>query len=229
MAEKNFNTAEKFLLIAHHPERGRFLIQHIYLQYGIAGAILLDLTLEDRVDMVDKRLILKPAKVSADPLISDVAALMSQSVKPRRVDYWVRRLGRNHRKYKWQILKGLADKRIVRIEEKKFLGFIPYSKSYLIESYTRSNLIRQLRNEILAYRGSSDDNAALAGLVKACSMQRILSTDRDELKQIREQLKKMLSDSPVSDVVSQTIRQVHAAIMTSVTAAIIASTAGGSH
>jgi hypothetical protein len=229
MAEKNFNTAEKFLLIAHHPERGRFLIQNIYLQYGIAGAILLDLTLEDRIDIVDKRLILKAAGVSANPVISDVAALMSQSVKPRRVDYWIRSLGRRHVKYKWQILKGLADKRIVRIEDKKFLGFIPYRRSYLIESYTRSNLIRQLRNEILAYRGSSDDNAALAGLVKACRMQRILSTDRDELKQIREQLKKMLSDSPVSDVVSQTIRQVHAAIMTSVTAAIITSTAGGRH
>jgi len=30
-----------------------------------------------------------------------------------------------------QLLKGLAGKRMVRIEEKKFLGLIPYRKSYL--------------------------------------------------------------------------------------------------
>ena len=124
-------------------------------------------------------------------------------------------------------LKGLEDKRMVRIEEKKFLGLIPYRQSYLVESYTRSNMIRQLKNEIMAYtREPSIANTALAGLIEACRMHRILSDDRDELKTIRTNLKKIIKESPVSDVVSQTIRQVQAAIISSVTAAIVASTAG---
>ena len=67
---------------------------------------------------------------------------------------------------------------------------------------------------------------AIAGLIEACRMHRILSDDRDELKTIRTQLKKIIKESPVSDVVSQTIRQVQAAIISSVTAAIVASSAG---
>jgi len=227
MAEKNFNTAEKFFLIAHHPEKGRFMISQIYLQYGIAGALLLDLIVEDRIEMADKRLILKSASVSANPVINDVITLMSQASKPRKADYWVRKLATRHIRYKWLVLKGLADKRMVRIEEKKFLGLIPYRQSYLVESYTRSNMIRQLKNEIMAYtREPSIANTALAGLIEACRMHRILSDDRDELKTIRTNLKKIIKESPVSDVVSQTISQVQAAIISSVTAAIFASTAG---
>lgn len=230
MAEKNFNTAEKFLLIAHHPEKGRFIIQPMFLQYGIAGAILLDLTLENRIELDNKQLILKPARVSADPVINEVVSLMSQSAKSRKVNYWVRKLATRYRKYKWQVLKGLAAKSMVRIEEKKFLGLIPYRKSYLIESYTRSNILRQLKSEILAYtREPSSASMAIAGLIGACRMHRILSDDREERKAIKTQLKKTIKDSPVSDIVSQTIKQVQAAIITSVTTAIIASTAGGRH
>ena len=103
MAEKNFNTAEKFLLIAHHPEKGRFMISQIYLQYGIAGALLLDLIVEDRIEMADKRLILKSASVSANPVINDVITLVSQASKPRKADYWVRKLATRYIRYKWLV------------------------------------------------------------------------------------------------------------------------------
>ncbi len=230
MTEKSFNTAEKFLLIAHHPEKGRFLISQMYIQYGIAGAILLDMTLEDRIDIADKKLILKMARDSADPVINEVIAQMSQSAKPRKAEYWVRKLAMRHKKFRWQVLQGLADKRVVRIDERKLFGLIPYRKSYLIESYTRSNMVRQLRSEILAYtREPSSANMAIAGLIEACRMYRILSDDREERKTIKTQLKKINRESPVADVVSQTIRQIQASIIASVTAAIIASTAGGRH
>ncbi len=230
MADKNFSTAEKFLMIAHHPEKGRFMISGMFIQYGIAGAILLDMTLEERINITNKRLILKTPGTSADPLINEVTALISRDPHPRRLGYWIRKLARRYNKYKWQILKGLADKRMVRIEERKFLGLIPYRRSYLIESYSRNNLIRQLKNDIFANtREPSSANMAIAGLIEACRMHRLLSDDREELKNIRTRLKKIFKESPVSDVVSQTIRQVQAAIITSVTAAIIASTAGGRH
>jgi len=230
MADKTLSTAEKFLMIAHHPEKGRFMITGMFIQYGIAGAILLDLTLEERIDITNKRLILKTPGTSADPLINEITALISGDPRPRMVGYWVRKLARRYNRYKRQVLEGLAKKRMVRIEERKFLGLIPYRRSYLTESYTRTNLVRQLKNELLANtRGPSSPNMAIAGLIEACRMQRHLADDREELKKIRIRLKDIIKESPVSDVVSQTVRQVQAAIFASVTAAIIASSAGGRH
>jgi hypothetical protein len=226
MSERGLSIAEKFLLIAHHPERGRFIIPSTYLQYGLAGAILLDLTISDRIETDGTKLSLKRTRPTTDPLLQEVAALMSQSRMPRKAEYWIRKLGARYNKYLLQLLKGLAGKRLLRIEEKKFLGLIPYRKSYLLESYTRSNLIRQLRSEIMAYRGVPGENLPLAVMVAACRMQRIVTTDRDELKQVRSQLKRMTREHPVSDAVAQTVSQVQAAVFASITAAVAASTSG---
>jgi hypothetical protein len=226
MSEKSLSIAEKFLLIAHHPERGRFIIPSTYLQYGLAGAILLDLTISDRIETDGTKLSLKRSRPTTDPLLQEVTALMSQSTEPRKTGYWIRMLGVRYNKYLLQLLKGLAGKRLLRIEEKKFLGLIPYRKSYLLESYTRSNLVRQLRSEIMAYRGVPGENFPLAVMVASCRMQRIVTTNRDELKQIRSQLKLMAREHPVSDAVAQTVSQVQAAVIASITAAVVASTAG---
>ncbi len=226
MSEKNLSIAEKFLLIAHHPEKGRYVIPSTYLQYGLAGAILLDLTLSDRIETDGIKLSMKRSRPLTDPLMQEVAALMSQSEMPRKAGYWIRKLGAHHNRYHLQLLKVLAGKRLLRIEEKKFLGMIPYRKSYLLESYTRSNLVLQLRNEIMAYRGVPGENFPLAIMVAACRLQRVVTTDRDELKQIRAQLKRMAKENPVSDAVTQTVSQVQAAVIASITAAVAASTSG---
>jgi len=222
-----FSTAEKFLMIAHHPEKGRFMVSGLFIQYGIAGAILLDMTLEGSIEIKDGKLLLRPGRVADRTVRDEVASLISASVKPRKTGFWVRKLARRYNWYLQQVLNEMEKKRLVRIEQRKFLWLIPYRKSFLVESYTRSNLIRQLKNEILAYtREPSPSAISIAGIIEACRMQRMLSSDRDELKTIRTQLKKIVKQSPVSEAVGQTIREVQAAVMVSVTAAIVASTAG---
>ena len=161
--------------------------------------------------------------------MNDVVSLMMESPKVRRTDYWIRKLANRFRTYKWRILDDLAEKKIVRIERRKFLGLIPYRLSFFTESYTRANLVRHLKGEILYGRSVSGESNALAGLVRACNMQRILATDRDEFRRIKERLKLVVSESPVSDVVAQTISQVQAAIIASVTTAVIASSSAGRH
>lgn len=221
--EKTLNTSEKFLLIAHHPEKGRLMVSRQYFRYGLAGAILLDLLVDGRLGMENGRIIPRPGNTPPDPVKSEVIQMITESTRPRKAGYWVRKLAFRYNGYLNQIRTGLAGKRLLKIEESRLLGIIPWRRSFLTESYTRINLIRQLKNDILVYRGDAGESSALAGLVEACRMRRILSTDREELKMIRSQVKKILKESPVSDAVAQTIRQVQAAIIASVTASIAAS------
>ncbi|NLE33667.1 MAG: GPP34 family phosphoprotein [Bacteroidales bacterium] len=229
MTEKNFSISERFLITAHHPSKGGFLLSQVYLQYGLAGALLLDLTHRGLITITDKKLTLKPGRALPSQALNDVVSLMMESPKVRRTDYWIRKLANRFRTYKWRILDDLAEKKIVRIERRKFLGLIPYRLSFFTESYTRANLVRHLKGEILSGRSVSGESNALAGLVRACNMQRILATDRDEFRRIKERLKLVVSESPVSDVVAQTISQVQAAIIASVTTAVIASSSAGRH
>jgi Golgi phosphoprotein 3 len=229
MADKNLSTAEKFVMIAHHPERGRFMVSQMFIQYGIAGAILLDMTLENSFDIKDGNLILKSGRQSDKTVTGIVASMISESGKSRKPGYWVRRIAGRYNRYLRYILKDMEQKRHVRLEDRRFLGLIRYQESFLIESYTRANLIRQLKNSILTYKGATEESIALEGLIEACRMQRILSSDRDELRTIKTQLKKIVKESPVSDAVGKTIREVQTAIMASITGAVVAATAGGRH
>jgi hypothetical protein len=222
-----FSTAEKFLLIAHHPEKGRFMVSGMFIQYGIAGAILLDMTLDGSLDIKDGKVLLRPGRVSDRTVRDEVASLISASGKPKKAGFWVNKLARRYNWYLRQVLNEMEKKRLVRTEQRKFLGLIPYRKSFLVESYTRSNLIRQIKNEILAYtREPSPSSIAIAGLIEACRMQRIITSDRDELKLVRNQLRKIARENELTDAVMQTVHQVQVAIIASVTAAIFASTVG---
>ncbi len=221
--ERTLNTSEKFLLIAHHPEKGRLVVSRQYFRYGQAGAILIDLCLNGRLGIENGRIIPKPGSTPSDPVKSAVIKMITETARPRRAGYWVRKLAFRYNGCLNQIRAGLANKRLIRIEETRLLGIIPWNRSFLTESYTRASLIRQLKNDILTYRGDAGESSALAGLVEACRMRRILSGDPEELKMIRSQVRKILKDSPVSDAVAQTIRQVQAAIIASVTVSVAAS------
>ncbi|GAF91300.1 unnamed protein product, partial [marine sediment metagenome] len=54
----------------------------------------------------------------------------------------------------------------------------------------------------------------------------IISRDRHELKTVKKELKSILKDSPITQVVENTIKQVQIAISIAIAASVAASTAG---
>jgi golgi phosphoprotein 3 len=222
------NTAEKFLILAHHPEKGRFVINGLQLSYGIVGALLLEMSLEKIVSVQDNRLVYSSAGIEKDPVISELSATIRQSEKSRRKRFWISKFARKSRRYKWTILGQLTDKRLIRIENKKFLGLIPYKKSYIIDSSIRTELIRTARNNVLNRKDLNEENVVVLGLIVACNMHRIISSDHQELKKIRKELKEIIKESPIAGVLAETIKQVRTAIIASVAASSAASSSAAS-
>jgi golgi phosphoprotein 3 len=212
------NTAEKFLILAHHPEKGRLMINGLQLKYGLVGALLLEMSLGKIVSVQDNRLVYSSAGIEQDQVISELSAMIRQSEKKRKIRTWISKFARKSRRYKWTILRQLADKRLIRIENKKFLGLIPYKKSYIIDNSIRTELIRTARNNVLYRKDLNEENVVVLGLIEACSMHRIISSDRQELKKIRAALKEIIKESPIAKVLAETIKQVKTAIIVSAAA-----------
>jgi len=184
------NTTEKFLLIAQHPDRGRFILSDLHINYGIIGAILLEMSIENRVIIENDYLILKNSANNDNQIISEISMLISNSKKPRKIKYWLTKLSRKSRRYKWIILNDLVNKKITRIENKSFLGFIPYKRSYLIDNITRDNLIQGLKNNVLFHKELTNENVVLLGLIEACKMHKIITSDKDRIKKIKERVER---------------------------------------
>ena len=219
------NTIEKFLLIAHHPEKGRFKIPHIQFKYGLAGAILLELSLRKNIVLKDTRIEVNQQSDSNDTeyqVFNKITKTMLLSRRLHKPIYWIRKYGRSPRKLKWEFLIGLEKKRLIRIKELKFL-WIPFRRSYLIESTSRQKLIYNLREVLIYKKPKTEADIAILGLVESCKMHRIMEPDRSKRKIIRQEIKQVLKESPNSEILAAIIKQ----IQMSIAIAIVASSTGG--
>lgn len=222
------NTVEKFLLLAKHPERFWFRIPEIQFKFGMIGACLLELSLKNILDVKNDRFIIinkLQENNSEYPGFKRISDLIEHSTKERKPKYWIQKIARKSRTYKWEFLNGLEKKRLIRIEHKTFL-WIPYRRCYLVDSITRNKLIDHLRNIVLYKKKKSEEDVAILGMIQACNMHKIIANDRHERRMMRKELKTILKDSPISQTVESTIRQVQAAITIAIAASTAASTAG---
>lgn len=225
----NLNTAEKFLLIAQHPVKGRFTISDVQINYGIIGALLLEMSLENRIAIEENILILKNDKSSENTIISEIVMIIRTSQRQRKVRFWIGKLERKSLIYKRKIMDGMEAKGLIRIEHRKFLGLIPYRKYYLTDSRTRDSLIRQLRECVLFRRELINENIVILGLIEACRMHNIISSDREELKTIRKELKLIIKESPIAEAIDKTIKEVQAAIIAAVAVSTMAASTSAHH
>jgi len=221
------NTLTKFLLVAHHPEKGRFLISDAHINFGIIGAALLEISLDEQIKIEDNKLILLKTGNSENTIMTDISKEIRNSKKDRKVKYWITKLSRKSSKYKWEILADLEKSRLIRIEDKRFLGLIPYRKSYLIERNTRNELIDQLKKDALFGRDLNNDTILMLGLIEACKMHKIITSDKKELKKLKQKLKDIIKENAIADTVDKTIKQVQATIIGATVATTIA-TSGSS-
>jgi len=223
------NTLTKFLLLAHHPEKGRFLISDVHINYGIIGAALLEMSLDGQIEIEDNRLILLKNGNPEHLIISEISKEIMTSKKTRKIKYWIIKLARKSRKFKWEILADLEKNKLLRIDDKKFLGLIPYRKSYLIESNTRNDLITKLKKDVFFGKDLNNDTILMLGLIEACKMHKIITSDKEELKKLKQELKEIIKESPIADSIDKTIKQVQAAIIGAIVASTVASSASGSN
>ena len=218
------NTIEKFSLIAHHPEKWWFKTPQIQLKYGLSGALLLEFSMRESIELVNERVQLKTKSKIQDkdyPILDEFIEIMIQSNRLHKPKYWIQKFGRKSRKLKWEILRGLEKKRLMRIEHSKFI-FIPYRRAYLTNRNIREKILHELRDSLTYKKTLTEEDIAILGLIEACKMYRILSPDRSKRRQLKKDLRLVLKESPISEVVQATIRQ----IKISIAIAVAASSAG---
>ncbi len=224
----NLSLSEKFIIIAHQANKGRFFVSDIVLSHGIVGALLLELSLNELVYLNNKKLVVK-SKKTKDVLLNELLDKIGDSSREKTIKTWVRRLNNRSKKYKWSILNSLSDKKIIRIERHKFIGFIPYKLTYFIDNKIRKILIESINDTVLKSKKVNTEDVAFLSLIQACKLQKVFCTNRNERKEFNKNLKELLDNNPITDAVAKSIKEVQAAVIGVVTGAAIASTVTSSN
>lgn len=220
---------EEFLLLALEDKKGHFVLDTLSLNYGLAGAVLFELALQENIRIHDKRLYSETkTKTQPHPELRAVIDFMDHSKKPRKVKYWVQHLGRKSNVLRKHFLQDLIHKGLIRRERKRFL-FIPYNRYPAVNTAPEDALRQRLRDIIFNRTKADVRSIMLISLMRSCKLTRTLFFSRKEYRQAARRVKQITHDFEVSQAVSQVLREIQVAVMASVaSASVVATSAGGS-
>ncbi len=217
------NLAEELLLLAFHDQTGRN--QATNLELGLAGAIVLELALAERIDVVDKRVRVVDATPTGDGLVDSMLQRLADD-KPRRAQSVVQRLSRG---LVQQVRDGLVRSGVLRHDRDTVLGLFPFNR-YVATADNRIEVdaVRRLSTAIDTGHTRDQRTSALASLVYILQLEKKVFPDRRK-RDVRAALKQLSEASWASRATKQAVDAAMAAAMAAVTAAAASSAAASSN
>jgi hypothetical protein len=159
--------AEELLLLALDDESGKVVVTE--LDKGLAGAVLVELMLAERVRVAEKgesvragRLVLRPGPAPADPILANGLAVLAHR-EGRKPEYVLDALANDLRR---KLADRLVEAGVLRREKRKVLGLFPAERLPAQDS-THEATVRERIRAALAGARPDERTAALISLLSA--------------------------------------------------------------
>lgn len=220
--------AEELLLLAFDDVKGTVLGEaQIALDFGLAGALLMELTLHDALHMDGKKLSIAQTSPLDQPLLNDASALID--AKPgKHARYWVQQLPRDLKPLRQRLLDGLVERGVLQHREQRIL-FIFHRQIFPELDHQVESDARQRFDAVLLQGNQPDARTQmLIQLADSCRLIKAMYP-REQRKAVRARIK-VLQQSAIGAGVDKATQDAIstatvAAAMVAITAATAASTA----
>lgn len=193
--------AEELLLLALHDEKGKIVsAASMSLLYGLAGALLLELSLRDRITIENKKLILRDDKLTGDEIIDEAIVKIRQSKKPHKPDHWVSKLS-GMKNMKDRLLDRLVYQGILRKEEKKVLWVFPSKQYPTVNGKPERDARALIRAALLDGAPPDERTKTIVSLVVACDLINEIFP-KGERRRAKKRAKEIAASDPFGKAVS---------------------------
>lgn len=217
--ENDLTLSEKLLLLAVKPGKGGLMMfVSDKLGFALLGAVILELALKQRVNIVDKRVEVVSPEYSTEAQ-RYLMEKMESSSRPRKIGHWMNHLTVSKRKLKYKLYESLVLKKELKLEDRHFL-FIRWKKPYLHPAHHASHVIFKVK-EIVSGGSERPEDIYLLTLLEVTGLLRRVYAERTARKAARLKIKKFQIFNDSSEAVRQaleTAKAVRFSIMTSVAA-----------
>ena len=180
---------EELLLLHRYRQRRN---GGIYLAYGLAGAVLADLLLRNRIVVRGETLSVFDARTTGDAVLDEALAAIGRSERQRNAKWWITSLHKNLRQL-----------------EERYSERLPASGEAIAE-----DLRIRLRNALLLPDRIEPHPAALIGL---CEASRIQFLTREEARQVQQRLRDAVRTNAIAAAVAKAVADTEAAVLLAVT------------
>lgn len=207
----NLTLIDQLTLLALDDEKGKFIPDSTTFSYALAGALILELILEEKVAISDEYVKLKDRSSTGDVILDEYIKKIDESKKQRKIKSWIDRFGQRSDKIKQATLKKLIDDRILEKKEEKILWVFNADKYPTYNPRPENQLRARLYDIVVNHHNPTLKEVMILNLVESCRLEYEVF-GKENAKVFKKEIKRIKKDSEVSGVVNKSIKEICEAI-----------------
>jgi hypothetical protein len=208
--------AEELVLLALDDEKGTFInMSLISFEYALAGAILMDLALMNRIDTDLKNLMLVDDAPTGDELFDCVIGMIKEVDEQKSPVFWVREIRNRIENLRELMLDKLIERGILKREEHKILWVFNQRRYPVIDDREEQEVKTRIRALVLSDDIPDPRDIVLVSLINCCNMVDEIFT-RQEQKLAYERIYQISRMDLIGQAVSKSINELQQMITSTV-------------
>ena len=204
--------AEEITLLMLNDEDGEFVrVPGWSMQCAFAGAVLMDLALENRIDTDLKRLVLIDPTPVGDDLLDPTLTLIAEATETHDARHWVDHLADSAETIRERALQRLVARGILRREEDRFLWVFQSRRYPIVDGEPEREVKLRIMEVLFSNEIPDPRDIVLICLVDACGILRELLTAK-ELERASERVDQVRKLDLIGQAVSKAVWDIQSSI-----------------
>ena len=207
--------AEEIVLLLLNDGDGRFArVPKWSLDYALAGGVLMDLALENRIDTDLESLILIDETPTGDSLLDPTLAEIAGG-KERTTNYWLEHVADGADSIREQALQRLIDQGILEVQDDRFLWVFRSRRYPLIDGTAEREVKLRIMGVLFSDEIPSPHDVVIICLADACGIFKGLLSNR-ELDNVAPRIEQVRRLDLIGQALSKGIHDIEMSIAASV-------------
>ena len=206
--------AEEIILILLDDENGRFVrIPRWSLNYALAGGILMDLAMENRIDTDLENLILVDSTPVGDSLL-DPALVEIAASEQKDTRYWLEYLAEKGPDVREEALNRLVSEGILERQDDRFMWMFRSRRYPTVDGEAEREVKLRIMEVLFSDMIPGPRDVMIICLVDACGIFRELLSKR-ELGQVAGRIEQVRKLDIIGQAMSQAIKEIELTVISS--------------
>ena len=197
--------AEEIMLLLLDDEGGEFLhVSDWSLRCALAGAVLMDLALENRIDTDLKQLVLVDATPVGDDLLDPTLARIAEATETHDAAHWVHQTARHADQIRERALERLIEHGILQRQEESFLWVFKSRRYPAVDGKADREVKLRIMSVLFSDEIPDPRDIVIVCLAEACGIfQALLS--RRELTHASTRIEQVRKLDLIGQAISQAV------------------------
>lgn len=200
--------AEELLLLILDDEDGTMLpVPQRTLDYALAGAVLMDLALRNRIDSDPDRVWISDRSPCGEPVLDRALPELAKAEGQAAAENWIQVLAREPGEFQDLALQRLVERGVLRQEEKRFLWMFETRRYPIVDDSEEREVKLRIMAVLFSEEIPDPRDVALICLVDSCNLFEDL-LGRRELDSVRNRIAVVRKLDLIGQATQQTVREI---------------------